>query len=91
MINEKKVKSLEQQIVSYKKQIEGYESTKQLNDILGKQKKYKDMTSVGFNTGECSNQNQSIRNNFLTIKIKVSSLMHSFIIIVSFAIILDTR
>jgi chromosome segregation ATPase len=51
------VKTLEQQNVSLKKKIEGFESTIQLNDILGKQKINKDMNGVVFNVGECLNQN----------------------------------
>ncbi|GLJ17355.1 hypothetical protein SUGI_0301450 [Cryptomeria japonica] len=54
---EKKIETLEQQSTKLQKQIERYESTIHLNDILSKQKLHKDLASLGFDKAESSRQN----------------------------------
>ncbi|XP_059064716.1 uncharacterized protein LOC131856804 [Cryptomeria japonica] len=64
--SELKVNTLEQQTNSLHKQIEQYESTLHLNEILNKQKLCKNMTGVGFESAKSAKQitKPSNRNQF---------------------------
>ncbi|XP_059073266.1 uncharacterized protein LOC131874064 [Cryptomeria japonica] len=60
--SELKVNILEQQSSSLHKQIEQYESTLHLNEILSKQKQCKNLTGIGFDSAESSKQITKLAN-----------------------------